>query len=159
MIRDIAFDDLTALAQLAEEGFGAWSEPLTLTQAMIDEFATLSGDHQWIHVDVERARRESPFGATIAHGFLLLSLLSRFQPRNSWRITGYSLAVNYGAKGLRFLAPVPAGAAIHERLRIAGAEAHAKGTLVTMEMAVHRVGFEKPALLYAALILYQGPPK
>src|SRR5207244_4315616 len=81
-----------------------------ITQDMINRFAELTGDHQWIHVDVERAKRESPFGGTVAHGFLTLSLLPRLHGSASWKLTGYGNAPNYGANKLRFVTPVRAGA-------------------------------------------------
>ena len=87
-------------------GPGDWRE---VTQEMIDEFAELSGDDQWIHVDVERAKTESPFGTTIAHGNLTLSLIDGFR-LNLIESTGFALGVNYGWNKVRFPAPVPAGA-------------------------------------------------
>jgi acyl dehydratase len=87
-------------------GPSAWRE---VTQEMIDQFADLSGDHQWIHVDVERASRESPFGTTIAHGNLTLSLIDGMrQDLNDW--SGFTLGVNYGWNKVRFPAPVVVGA-------------------------------------------------
>ena len=74
-MEDIRFDDIAALKSKISDTFGDWSDPIEVTQDMINRFAELTGDHQWIHVDVERAKRESPFGGTIAHGFLTLSLL------------------------------------------------------------------------------------
>jgi acyl dehydratase len=82
-----------------------WRE---VTQADIDDFARLSGDDQWIHVDVERARRESPFGETIAHGNLTLSMIDGFR-RKLVTTSGFKLGVNYGWNKVRFPAPVPAG--------------------------------------------------
>src|SRR5262249_33578589 len=70
IVEDIRFDDIEALKGKITDTFGEWSEPAEVTQDMINRFADLTGDHQWIHVDVERAKRESPFGGTIAHGFL-----------------------------------------------------------------------------------------
>ena len=100
-----------AVAELAryvgeEIGVSSW---ILLDQARINEFAHCTGDHQWIHVDVERAKRESPFGGTIAHGFLTLSLLPRLHGSASWKLTGYGNATNYGANKLRFVSPVRAG--------------------------------------------------
>src|SRR4051794_25387027 len=87
-------------------GPGEWRE---VTQEMIDTFAELSGDDQWIHVDVERAKTESPFGTTVAHGNLTLSLIDGFR-RGILESTGFKLGVNYGWNKVRFPAPVPAGA-------------------------------------------------
>lgn len=89
------------------------SEAITVTQAMIDDFARATGDHQWIHVDVERAAREMPGGRTIAHGYLTLSLLVRLQSM-LYEVRNVSRALNYGADRLRFIAPVPVGS----RLRL-----------------------------------------
>jgi len=84
------------------------SEWLTVTQEMIDKFAEATGDHQWIHVDVERARREMPGGKTIAHGYLTLSLLPRLAP-TLMKITDRRRGINYGSNKVRFISPVPAG--------------------------------------------------
>jgi acyl dehydratase len=156
-VEEIRFDDIAGLNKKVSETFGDWSEPIEVTQEMINRFAELTGDHQWIHVDVERARRESPFGRTIAHGFLTLSLLPRMGSRAGWRISGYGNATNYGANKLRFVRPVPAGASVHARSRLVGAEAKPKGTQITQEIQVHVVGDEKPALIYEMVVLYHPP--
>ena len=147
--------DVTALESEISADFGAWSKPVTVTQDMINRFAELTGDRQWIHLDVERARRESPFGNTIAHGFLLLSLLPQLQPAPVFTLSGYSTAFNYGSDNLRFLAPVPAGTAIHAHQRLAAVERKPKGVLLTYEIAIHATGGERPALLYNLQVLYQ----
>jgi acyl dehydratase len=154
----IAFDDIPALSKRVSEEWGPWGRELEVSQDMIDRFAELTGDRQWIHIDVERCKRESPFGGPIAHGFLTLSLLPQLGgggAEGEWAITGYGNAVNYGADKLRFLAPVPAGARIHCRSRLVEAEATPKGTRVVNELAVHVVGSERPALLYQMIVLYQ----
>ncbi|MCB0996306.1 MAG: MaoC family dehydratase [Acidimicrobiales bacterium] len=123
---------------------------------MINQFAELTGDRQWIHIDVERAKAESPFGGPIAHGFLTLSLLPGLTPPGL-TFTGQKSAVNYGSEGLRFLAPVPAGSKVHARNRLVSADKHKSGgTLITSEIAVHVVGADKPSLLYKMQILYMG---
>lgn len=155
-MREIRFDDFTALRALASEDFGPWGPELEVTQAMIDQFAELTDDRQWIHVDVERARRESPFGGTVAHGFLTLSLLAAMRPLNHLRIIGASSATNFGSRSLRFLAPVPAGARLHARSRLQEAEEHPTGALLTFEFAVHLVGQSKPALVYHPQLLYRS---
>jgi acyl dehydratase len=152
----IRFDDVEALGALVSDEFGAWSTEIEISQDMIDRFADLTGDRQWIHVDVERARRESPFKTTIAHGFLTLSLLGRVRPPDSYQIVGFKNVLNYGSDGLRFLAPVPSGSRIHARARLAGVERKKNGTLVTREVAVHVVGSDKPSLVDKGLVLYQG---
>jgi len=137
-------------------GPSEWRE---VTQEDIDTFADLSGDHQWIHVDVDRAKRESPFGTTIAHGFLTLSLLPAMRSKADWKIVGYGNATNYGANKLRFVSPVPAGSRVHSHGRLIGVDAHPKGTQITQEIAVHVVGSEKPALLYEMVVLYHPAVK
>jgi acyl dehydratase len=159
-MQNIKFDDVEALRARASEDWGPWGEELEVTQDMINRFADLTGDHQWIHVDVERCKKESPFGGPIAHGFLTLSLLpqlGRSSGEREWAIVGFGNAVNYGADKLRFLAPVPAGARIHSRSRLVEIEATPKGTRATNEIAVHVVGSERPALLYRMIVLYQPP--
>lgn len=151
----IAFDDVDALNAAASEEFGEWSKELEVTQEMIDAFAELTGDRQWIHVDVERAKAESPFGGPIAHGFLTLSLLPSLGIGTA-KITGARSVTNYGAESLRFLSPVPSGSRIHGRGRLVKAEGRPNGgILVTNEVEVRVVGAEKPALLYRMQLLYR----
>jgi hypothetical protein len=151
----IAFDDVDALNAAASDEFGEWGTELEVTQQMINDFAELTGDHQWIHVDVERAKQESPFGGPIAHGFLTLSLLPSLRA-GGVPITGARSVTNYGAESLRFLSPVPAGSKLHARGRLVKAEARPNGgTLVTNEIEVRVVGAEKPALLYRMQLLYR----
>jgi len=158
-VEDIRFDDIAALKAKVSDTFSDWSDPVEVTQDMINGFAELTGDHQWIHVDVERAKRESPFKGTIAHGFLTLSLLPAMRSKATWRTVGYGNATNYGANKLRFVSPVPAGAKVHSRARLVGAEAHPKGTQMTTEINVHVVGSDKPALIYEMVVLYHPAMK
>ena len=116
-MQDIRFDDIEGLRAKVSEEFGPWGPPVEVTQAMIDKFAELTGDHQWIHVDVERAKRESPFKGTIAHGFLTLSLLPVLRSGSDYKVIGYGNATNYGSDKLRFVSPVPAGSKVHARSR------------------------------------------
>jgi len=95
-------------------GPGEWRE---VTQELINEFAVVSGDDQWIHVDVERAKKESPFGTTIAHGNLTLSMIDGLR-LGLIEMTGFALAVNYGWNKVRFPAPVPAGSKIRASARL-----------------------------------------
>ena len=152
---EVRFDDVEGLNAQGGE-FGEWGAPTVVTQEMINQFAELTGDRQWIHVDVERANRESPFGGPVAHGFLTLSLIPRLSPPGPAKVVGYASVVNYGAEKLRFLAPVPAGSEVRARARLLKAEAKPKGTLVTTEFEVGVVGAERPSLLYAMQILYMG---
>jgi len=153
----IQFDDIEALQKYVSEDFGEFGEPIEVTQEMIDQFAEVSGDHQWIHVDVERAKKESPFKTTIAHGFLTLSLLPKLsdQSRAPFQVVGHGNAANYGSDKLRFLSPVPSGSKVHARSRLVSAQAGKKGTRLEQEVAVHVVGNDRPALLYNMIVLYQ----
>ncbi len=151
---DIRFDDIDGLRARISEDFGEFGAEKEVTQEMINQFADLTGDHQWIHVDVERAKKESPFGQPIAHGFLTLSLLPTLRTSTDYRIVGYGNATNYGADKLRFISPVPAGSKVHARSRLVDIQQKPKGTQVTQEIAVHVVGNDRPALLYRMLVLY-----
>ncbi|MSW55694.1 MAG: MaoC family dehydratase, partial [Actinobacteria bacterium] len=124
---EVRFDDIDAINALASEEFGEWGESIEVSQQMINDFAELTGDRQWIHIDVERSLKESPFGGPVAHGFLTLSLMPKLATFPV-KIAGNGSAVNYGAEGLRFLSPVPAGAKVHARSRLVKAEAKPKGT-------------------------------
>ena len=158
-MEQVKFDDIGALQARVSEEFGPFGGELEITQKMIDAFAELTGDRQWIHIDVERCRRESPFGGPIAHGFLTLSVLPTLsaKSRDEFMLVGMGNVVNYGADKLRFLSPVPAGSRIQSRSRLAAVEATPKGTRIVREIAVHVVGSEKPALLYSMILLYQPP--
>ena len=122
------------------------SDWMTVDQAMIDKFAEATGDHQWIHVDVERARKEMPDGKTIAHGYLTLSLVPRLAA-TLMRVKKRSRGVNYGSNKVRFINPVPAGARIRLRQRIKTVEDIQGGVRVTSEMTVEIEGQDKPALV------------
>ena len=150
---EFQFDDVDGMNAAASDEYGAWGPEIEVTQEMINGFAELTGDRQWIHIDVERATKESPFGGPIAHGFLTLALVPKLNP-GTLKIVGHGNATNFGAGGLRFLAPVPAGAKIHGKSRLVSAEARKNGTHVTTELAVHVVGNEKPSLSYNMQILY-----
>jgi hypothetical protein len=151
----IAFDDLDALRAACGEEWSGWGPEFHMTQDKINGFAELTGDHQWIHVDVERANA-GPFGGPIAHGFFTLSLVASINRSDQVQITGYRNAVNYGADGLRFLAPVPAGSTVRARSRLKEVREHKKGTLVATQVAIHVEGNEVPSVLYDALTLFQG---
>jgi acyl dehydratase len=123
-------------------GPSEWRE---VTQEMIDEFAELSGDDQWIHVDVERAKTESPFGTTVAHGNLTLSMIDGFR-RGLIASTGFKLGVNYGWNRVRFPAPVPSGSRIRATAEVTEVE-HVGGGWwqVVTRFTVEAEGSEKPA--------------
>jgi acyl dehydratase len=158
-VEEIRFDDVEKLRTKISDAFGEWSESIEVTQDMINRFAELTGDHQWIHVDVERAKRESPFRTTIAHGFLTLSLLPCMHSNPSWKIAEYGNATNYGADKLRFVSPVPAGAKVHARSRLVAVEGRPQGTQLKQEIQMQVVGQERPALIYEMLVLYHPPMK
>ena len=122
------------------------SDWLEVTQERIDQFADATGDHQWIHVDVERARRESPFGTTIAHGFLTLSLLSHFL-NNSLEFGKSKMGVNYGCNRLRFTAPVKSGSRLRARLKLKEFQRIEGGVQMVWDVAMECEGQEKPVLV------------
>ena len=132
----------------------AASDWFEVTQSRINDFADATEDHQWIHIDVERCKKESPFGGPVAHGFLTLSLLPAFKMTDDWTVTGFRNVVNYGANKLRFVAPVPAGASVHARSRVIAVEPRPMGTMVTRETEIQVVGQQKPAVVYEALMLF-----
>jgi acyl dehydratase len=123
------------------------SEWMTVDQAMIDKFAEATGDHQWIHVDVERAKREMPGGKTIAHGYLTLSLVPRMAA-TLLKVEKRRRGLNYGSNKVRFTNVVPAGARIrlHQRI-LAVDEVSGGGHRITSEMTVEVEGQERPALV------------
>lgn len=159
MPHEIRFDDIETLRARVGEPFSPYGEAILVTQEMIQRFADVTGDQQWIHVDVERAQRESPLQATIAHGFLILSLLPTLRLRADLRIVGHGSALNYGADRLRFLTLVTSGSRVRARARIVAVEAKARGVLVTEEIEVAIAGreAEKAALAYTMLVLYLPP--
>jgi acyl dehydratase len=122
------------------------SDWLEVTQERIDQFADATGDHQWIHVDVERARRESPFGTTIAHGFLTLSLLSHFL-NNSLEFGNSKMGVNYGCNRLRFTAPVKSGSRLRARLKLKDFQRIEGGVQMIWDVAMECEGQQKPVLV------------
>ena len=123
------------------------SEWITVDQAMIDKFADATGDHQWIHVDAARAKREMPGGKTIAHGYLTLSLVPRMAA-TLLEVQKRSRGINYGPNKIRFITPVQVGSRIRVHQRITGAEEVAgNGVRVTSEITVEIEGEERPALV------------
>jgi acyl dehydratase len=119
---------------------------LEVSQQRIDQFAEATGDKQWIHVDPERARRESPYKATIAHGFLTLSLLSHFIIE-ALSIKSAKMGVNYGLNKVRFTGPVPAGSLIRARITLNAVEDLANGVQALWNVVVEVKGVEKPCLV------------
>jgi acyl dehydratase len=132
-----------ALASIGEElGVSRWVE---IDQARIDAFAEVTMDHQWIHVDVEKAKAESPYGATIAHGFLTLSLIPGVS-KDNYRVENAKMGINYGLNKVRFLAPVTSGSRIRVRSELADATKVADDTVnLTVRHTVEIDGVDKPA--------------
>ena len=132
------------------------SEWLTVTQEMIDKFADATGDHQWIHVDVERAKKEMPGGKTIAHGYLTLSLLPQLAP-TLMKIEKRRRGLNYGSNRVRFTAPVPAGARVRLRQKLVKIEpVEDNGFRVTSEMTMEVEGNARPAMVAETLGIVYG---
>jgi acyl dehydratase len=124
-----------------------------ITQERINAFADATGDHQWIHVDIERARAETSFGATIAHGFLTLSLVSKLM-RNAIAIGGLRMTINYGLNRVRFVAPVPAGSRIRARITLAALADATDSLQATWSVSLEREGSDKPAMAAEWLVRY-----
>jgi acyl dehydratase len=132
------------------------SEWLTVTQEMIDKFADATGDHQWIHVDVERAKKEMPGGKTIAHGYLTLSLLPQLAP-TLMKIEKRRRGLNYGSNRVRFTAPVPAGARVRLRQKLVKIEpVEDNGFRITSEMTMEVEGNSRPAMVAETLGIVYG---
>jgi len=141
----VAFGNLEELAAKVGQEVVV-SDWLEVTQERIKQFADATGDHQWIHVDVERARRESPFGTTIAHGFLTLSLLSHFL-NNSLEFGNSKMGVNYGCNRLRFTAPVKAGSRLRARFKLKEFQRIEGGVQMIWDVAMECEGQQKPVLV------------
>lgn len=131
----------------------AVSDWFTVSQESIDRFAEATGDDQWLHVDVERAARESPYGATIAHGFLTLSLIGTLL-RDAIAIEGVRMTVNYGSNRARFMAPVIAGSRIRGRFEVASVEASGQAVKVVWNVTVERESGAKPCCVAEWIVLY-----
>jgi acyl dehydratase len=143
----------SSAADLVGEELGV-SEWIALTQHRIDQFADCTGDHQWIHVDVERAKRESPFGSTVAHGYLTLSLLAPTTFEIIVKPAGINQALNYGLDRVRFIAPVKAGSQVRNRVKLVAVENKGNGrVLLTTENTIEIEGEDRPALIATALVM------
>jgi acyl dehydratase len=150
----ITTDDLLA-AVGTEIGLSPWR---TVNQTMIDRFAEATDDHQFIHVDPERAARETPFGGTIAHGFLSLSLLSTLAYETIPPLEGATVGINYGFDEIRFKAPVKAGARVRARFVLVKANVRPSGWIeVAHDVTIEIEGSKKPALTARWLTLTQLP--
>jgi acyl dehydratase len=126
-----------------------------VTQEAINEFADVTGDHQWIHVDVERAK-QTPFGGTIAHGYYTLSLAPMFSYK-MFSLEGFAFGVNYGLNRVRFPAPMPVGAKVRMRAKLVGVEEIAGGAQIITELTFEREGGDKPVCVAESLArVYTG---
>ncbi len=139
-----------AVALVGQElGVGEWKE---IDQKRIDAFADVTEDHQWIHIDVERAKTESPYGTTIAHGFLTLSMIPKLS-KDNFQVENAKMAINYGLNKVRFLAAVPAGGRIRARSELVDA-AKAGDDMVnlTVRHTIELEGSDKPAAVADSIV-------
>jgi acyl dehydratase len=143
------FQGTSQLREALGEHLG-YSEWLEIDQERVNLFADATGDHQWIHVDPERATRESPFGGPVAHGYLTLSLVSFLMPQII-RVEGISLGINYGLNKVRFPAPVPVGSRIRAGAELANVEDIPGGVQITAKVTIEREGGEKPVCVAEVL--------
>ena len=147
---------ITGLGELKEAegqvlGTSDWHE---VTQADVDAFADVTGDHQWIHVDVERAK-ETPFGGTIAHGYFTLSLIPLLS-RQVFGMEGFTFALNYGLNRVRFPSPMPVGGKVRCTVKVAEVQEIPGGAQTTMVMTLEREGGEKPVCVAETLVRAYG---
>ena len=131
----------------------ATSDWTVVSQDQIDAFADTTDDHQWIHVDVERARAETWFGVTIAHGFLTLSLMSSLM-RNALKIGGLRMTLNYGLNRVRFVSPVPSGSRVRARFMVGRVDDLEDSTQVTWNVTIECEGSDKPCVVAEWILRY-----
>ena len=135
-------------------GTSDWHE---VTQKAIDTFADVTGDHQWIHVDVERAK-QTPFGGTIAHGYFTLSLVPMLS-QQVFAMEGFTFALNYGLNRVRFPSPLPVGTRVRLTAKVAKVEEIPGGAQAVMEMTLEREGGDKPVCVAETVVRsYVGGP-
>jgi acyl dehydratase len=142
--------DLVQLKQMigSEVAVSDW---LPITQQQVDQFAEATGDRQWIHVDVERSKRELPYGGTVAHGFLTLALLPRFFSE-TLRMSDVGMMVNYGLNRVRFPAPLPVGSSVRGRLKLLAVGDVPGGAEMIWEVTIEREGQAKPVCVAESII-------
>jgi acyl dehydratase len=156
MVNPISLDELLAKVG-SESGVSPWR---AVTQTMIDQFADATDDHQFIHCDPERAAAETPFGGTIAHGFLTLSLLSTFAFETAPRLEGADMGINHGFDTVRFVTPVKTGANIRARFFLADVKVRPSGWIqITNDVTIEIENSLKPALTARWLTLTFIAPK
>ena len=147
------FESLDALKAVTGEVIGT-SDWLTVTQERIDTFADATGDHQWIHVDPERAAK-GPFGGTIAHGYLTLSLLPTLAAE-IYTVENLAFGMNYGADKVRFPAPVPVDSRLRATATLTSTKEIAIGTQLAFTYVIEREGADKPVCIAEVLYVYAG---
>lgn len=149
-MRDVQLAELADMAgQLVSHS--PW---LTITQEMVNAFADVTGDHQWIHIDVERAKRESPWKSPIAHGYLTVSLISRLNPQ-ALKVLGPSATINYGLNRLRFPSAVKVGSSIRTRVELLAVDqVDDQRQLATYRTTVEIRGEDRPACVAENLVMY-----
>ena len=145
------FDTIAELAACVGQEV-AVSDWITITQQQVNLFAEATGDHQWIHVDVERAKA-GPFGAPIAHGFLTLSMLPRFF-ESTFEVRQVRMGVNYGLNKVRFMAPVPVGSRLRSRLALLEATPIEGGQQLIWKNTIEREGSDKPVCVAETVARY-----
>lgn len=126
-----------------------------VTQEQIDAFADATDDHQWIHVNGARAKAETPFGTTIAHGFLTLSLLSPLL-RDAIKVDGLRMTLNYGLNRVRFVSPVPSGSRVRARIALGTVDDLGDSTQATWNITIERERGEKPCVVAEWIVRYYG---
>ena len=136
---------------VGKEMVSPWQQ---VTQEQVSAFADVTGDRQWIHVDAERARRESPYGRTIAHGFYTLSLSSRLLREAVGAIEGARVGINYGLNKVRFPAPLPSGSLVRARCTLQRIDPADGGVQATWKVVIERDGAAKPCCVAEWLVRY-----
>lgn len=147
-MKSIHFKDIAGHAG-QEIGTSEW---VTIDQARVNQFAEATGDHQWIHIDVERAKKELPTKGTIAHGYLTLSLIPMLAAQ-ILRIEGVSMGINYGSNKVRFLNMVPVGSRVRARQKLLSAEPKSGGLQLINEVTIEIDGQPKPACIAETISL------
>ncbi len=141
----LIFDNLAAFEAHVGQELGT-SDWVTITQEMVNTFAEATGDHQWIHVDIEKAKQFSPFKTTIAHGFLTLSLSPKFM-YEMYEVKTVKMGLNYGTNKVRFTSPVPTGSRVRMKATLKEVAIQAPGYRSVVEAIFEREGAEKPVCI------------
>ena len=144
-------DSIDTLKTMIGEHLG-WSDYMTIDQERVNTFADATGDHQWIHIDVERAK-SGPFGGPIAHGYLTLSLGPVLLPQ-VYTVGGVAMGVNYGANKVRFVSPVPVGSRLRAGVKLLAVDDTPGGARVTIEVTFECEGAAKPACIAEVIFQY-----